>query len=532
MHLDGELRRQPRLAHPGLARYQHQPARTAARPAPVLAQPIQLRITTRQQGLGTELGRQLGRFLRRHSQRRVLRQNRPFQLTQPLARLDPQLLDQCPAPVLVGLQRVGLPVAAVQGEHQLCPKALAVGVLGDQRLELADHVGVPAERELGLDQLLERHHAQIFEPGDLGLRESLVREVGQRRAPPERERPLERRNGALRATGCQLAAPLGDQPLEPVRVQGLRVKLQLVATLTRDEKVSGGTAVLTGERPAQTRDARVHRLGSTPRGALTPQLVDQPIGTERLVGMQQQQPEQRPLLDAPKRNRPAIIENFKRAQDADIHARGAAAHGPTYRSRGPVDKARRRPVTAPSPRCHRYRARSLPTNTSGRATSGRPGQEEVMGQAIPTQHPAVVLRSHYNHLRALLAAALIALVGLTVAIVILATDNNGASTSSAPAATAADFRLPSHARMHGGAPVPDLRVAAQTDRSAQVAPPPSSIAQSADMEYGDLRVKNPTPGTRYDGGPNEGTRGLRAEPAQPGTRYDGGPDEGTRGPAR
>ena len=155
-----------------------------------------------------------------------------------------------------------------------------------------------------------------------------------------------------------------------------------------------------------------------------------------------------------------------------------------------------------------------------------------MGQAIPTQHPAVVLRSHYNHLRALLAAALIALVGLTVAIVILATDNNGASTSSAPAATAADFRLPSHARMHGGAPVPDLRVAAQTDRSAQVAPPPSSIAQSADMEYGDLRVKNPTPGTRYDGGPNEGTRGLRAEPAQPGTRYDGGPDEGTRGPAR
>jgi hypothetical protein len=78
-----------------------------------------------------------------------------------------------------------------------------------------------------------------------------------------------------------------------------------------------------------------------------------------------------------------------------------------------------------------------------------------MGQAIPTQHPAVVLRSHYNHLRALLAAALIALVGLTVAVVILATDNDAASTSSAPAATAAEFRLPSHARMHGGAPVPD-----------------------------------------------------------------------------
>jgi hypothetical protein len=31
-----------------------------------------------------------------------------------------------------------------------------------------------------------------------------------------------------------------------------------------------------------------------------------------------------------------------------------------------------------------------------------------MGKAIPTQHPAVVLRSHYLQLRALLAVALIA----------------------------------------------------------------------------------------------------------------------------
>ena len=107
----------------------------------MLAQPIELRITTRQQCPRAQLRRQLGRFLSRRRQRRVLRQNRPFQSTQPLAGLDPQLLDQCPAPVLVGLQRVGLPVAAVEGEHQLRPKALAIRVLGDQRLELSDHVG-------------------------------------------------------------------------------------------------------------------------------------------------------------------------------------------------------------------------------------------------------------------------------------------------------------------------------------------------------------------------------------------------------
>jgi hypothetical protein len=40
------------------------------------------------------------------------------------------------------------------------------------------------------------------------------------------------------------------------------------------------------------------------------------------------------------------------------------------------------------------------------------------------------------------------------------------------------------------------------------------------------------PGTRFDGGPDEGTRGIQvapAEPLAPGTRFDGGPDEGTRG---
>jgi hypothetical protein len=40
--------------------------------------------------------------------------------------------------------------------------------------------------------------------------------------------------------------------------------------------------------------------------------------------------------------------------------------------------------------------------------------------------------------------------------------------------------------------------------------------------------------TRYDGGPEEGTRGLapRASTPSVGIRYDGGPEEGTSGPGR
>ena len=101
-----------------------------------------------------------------------------------------------------------------------------------------------------------------------------------------------------------------------------------------------------------------------------------------------------------------------------------------------------------------------------------------MGQVIPRQHPAVVLKSHYKAVRALLAAALVAIVALAAAVVILADD---------------------------------------ADQKASSAP----ISHQAQT----------LPGTRFDGGPDEGTRGLSTGAGLPaGTRFDGGPDEGTRGP--
>jgi hypothetical protein len=135
-------------------------------------------------------------------------------------------------------------------------------------------------------------------------------------------------------------------------------------------------------------------------------------------------------------------------------------------------------------------------------------QEAVMGKAVPTSHhPAVVLRSHYNAVRALLAVAMIAVVGLTVAVVIVAREDDqagGAAALSAPSTATQDG-----IRYDGGP---------EEGSAAIVASPPARI---------------PAAGTRYDGGPEEGTRGAVASP-QPmpaGTRYDGGPDEGSRGPS-
>ena len=121
-----------------------------------------------------------------------------------------------------------------------------------------------------------------------------------------------------------------------------------------------------------------------------------------------------------------------------------------------------------------------------------------MGHPIPKQHPAVVLRAHYNAVRGLLAVALVAMIALAATVAIIATDDKTANLAPRSA------QLQPEALNYGG--------------FNPATGKPATIEQTL------------PPGTRFDGGPDEGTRGIEAQPVAPGTRFDGGPDEGTRGP--
>ena len=74
-----------------------------------------------------------------------------------------------------------------------------------------------------------------------------------------------------------------------------------------------------------------------------------------------------------------------------------------------------------------------------------------MSNQISQQHPAVVLRSHYVHMRALLVIAMIAVVGLTVTVVLLVTREN--STASASSATPVTSSLGASGTSAGGGPI-------------------------------------------------------------------------------
>lgn len=161
-----------------------------------------------------------------------------------------------------------------------------------------------------------------------------------------------------------------------------------------------------------------------------------------------------------------------------------------------------------------------------------------MGKAISAQHPAAVLRSHFKLVRALLAVAMIAVVGLTVAVVIVA--NDGEQVSSTSAAKPAEANrygdlirppagpTPAPSRTRGRWPSRRTPATTAVPKEGTRGAPSSGAASSAAPRH-PLRRR-----------PEEGTAALTKRPTSAtldptsidgprGERYDGGPEEGTRG---
>ena len=114
-----------------------------------------------------------------------------------------------------------------------------------------------------------------------------------------------------------------------------------------------------------------------------------------------------------------------------------------------------------------------------------------MGQAIPSQHhPAVVVRSHSRAVRALLVIAIIAVVGLTAALVIVTNDDTGTTSASPTGQIHYGGFNPATGR-------PDSAPLPQRDAQA-----PSA---SAAPEY--VNPSTGYPSFRHNGGAEEGTTG-------------------------
>jgi hypothetical protein len=153
-----------------------------------------------------------------------------------------------------------------------------------------------------------------------------------------------------------------------------------------------------------------------------------------------------------------------------------------------------------------------------------------MSHQVAPQHPAVVLRSHYRQLRALLAIAMVAVIGLTATVVILATDETDTSAIDTSASSARQASALSEQEKKWRAFTDAINSMTPTERarafSAQSVAPPRPLRRrprgrqprrhpgqarptQAQAFPGLSREAQPPAGTRYDNGPEEGTRGPR-----------------------
>ena len=241
-------------------------------------------------------GRRRGRV-----ERRVVREDRLLEPLQLGPGLHADLLHERVARLPVRVERLGLTLGAIEREHPLGVQPFAQRVVRDERLELADHVGMPPGFQVCFDRQLVRVHAELVEPADLGGGERLVGDVGQRFPPPECER---------------LARPrLVDQPREPSDVDRLGGNPELVVAAVRDDR---GTVAV--QESAQLRHVELHHLRSARWRLLAPQPLREPVGRHRPVGLEAEHRQKRALLAGAEDDGAVAEASLDGPEELEIHA--------------------------------------------------------------------------------------------------------------------------------------------------------------------------------------------------------------------
>ena len=136
------------------------------------------------------------------------------------------------------------------------------------------------ECELRVVEKLDRAQPSLLELRRLRLVHGLSRQVGERRADPEREGTAEILGRVGRTPGSERRCRLLREPLEPAEVELRRIEGQAVARPVPLD-------ALGAERPAQPVDVDLQRRHRGPRRLVAPERVNQPVARHDRVRIQQ-----------------------------------------------------------------------------------------------------------------------------------------------------------------------------------------------------------------------------------------------------
>ena len=171
---------------------------------------------------------------------------------------------------------------------------------GRERVELARERAVAARVEVGVDPRLQRGQPRLLEPRRLRLRERLEGEVGECLPAPERER-------AVRVA-------VGDQAREAVDVELVGVDADDVARRPGDDPVGA-------DRPPERVHVHLERARRARGRLLAPDPVDQAVGRDDVVRVEQELREQGARPRPAERDRRTVVsDHLHRPEQPEFHA--------------------------------------------------------------------------------------------------------------------------------------------------------------------------------------------------------------------
>ena len=187
-------------------------------------------------------------------------------------------------------------------------------LLVHEGLQLGHEAPVLAERQLGLDALLDAGQAHLLQPCDRCRGKRLVCEVGERRAAPERERLTQAPGRALMLSVRECRGPLLRQPLEAAQIERLRPGADQVAGRPRLDRRAQQLAQV-GDLALDLRDGGRGRFAAV-------ELVGQPVDRDDPIGVEQQDRQHGALPRSTEVDALPLVEDLERAEDAELELHG------------------------------------------------------------------------------------------------------------------------------------------------------------------------------------------------------------------
>src|SRR6266545_4048436 len=209
----------------------------------------------------------------RPGQRRILLQDRQLEGGQLGAGVQAELPRQVVSQVAVGRQCLALSPGTVEGTHVRGAQSLSQRISGHQLTQLVGQQAMLAQLESSLGMELQRRQPLLVQPGDGGLGEFLLAEVGQRRAAPQSQRLDEQRRPGL---GVLSLVRERHQVPEPLRVDRVVAGPKEIARWLVHHQVSAARLGLF-QRPPQLRDLGLQRVDRIARRPPAPQGFGQPV---------------------------------------------------------------------------------------------------------------------------------------------------------------------------------------------------------------------------------------------------------------